>query len=200
MEVTIKISPKARRWRLSVNAEAEAVLTVPRGTAKSAIDAVLTRHAGWIDRQKAKRQMRGEAARTLYAQNAGLHPFLGAWIALEAGKEERFYRAEAKRFFEIECHKLAAELGKKVERISVRDQKTRWGSCSGRGTLSFSWRILKAPRFVAFYLAAHECAHLAHKNHGAGFWACVAQLCPDYEAAERWLKTNGDFLRFDPWR
>lgn len=200
MEVTVKISPKARRWRLSMNAEAEAVLTVPRGTTKAAIDSVLAKHSGWIERQKARREARSEQARTHYANNPGLAPFLGRWIALKAGQEERFYRAEAKRFFEAECADLADRLGKPIGRISIRDQKTRWGSCSGRGTLCFSWRLVKAPIGVARYLAAHECAHLAHPNHGVGFWACVAELCPDYLAAEKWLKTNGDFLRFDPWR
>jgi len=85
--------------------------------------------------------------------------------------------------------------GKKVQRISVRDAKTRWGSCSADGRLSFSWRLVMAPENVLDYVAAHEVAHLAHMNHSDQYWAHLAEIFPDFKVAEIWLKKNGPSLR-----
>jgi predicted metal-dependent hydrolase len=76
----------------------------------------------------------------------------------------------------------------------VRDQTTRWGSCSTSGALSFSWRLVLAPPFVLDYLAAHEVAHLAHMNHGPRFWALVARTMPRHEEARNWLRKYGSNL------
>jgi predicted metal-dependent hydrolase len=85
-------------------------------------------------------------------------------------------------------------LGKKPRKISLRDTSSRWGSCSSKGHLSFSWRMVLAPREVLHYLVCHELAHLAHMNHSAKFWKQVEMLCPDYRNAERWLKYHGNSL------
>jgi len=79
-------------------------------------------------------------------------------------------------------------------RIFVRDQTTRWGSCSTTGALSFSWRLVLAPPFVLDYLAAHEVAHLAHMNHGPRFWAVVERIMPRHEEARAWLRKHGASL------
>ena len=88
----------------------------------------------------------------------------------------------------------AKEISRKYQKIIIRDNVTRWGSCSSRGTLSFCWRIAFAPRFVMEYLAAHEVAHLREMNHGKRFWHLVAQIYPNYAVAEQWLKKNGNRL------
>jgi predicted metal-dependent hydrolase len=88
----------------------------------------------------------------------------------------------------------AKRLGLKPKRIFVRDQTTRWGSCSSSGALSFSWRLVLAPPFVLDYLAAHEVAHLAHMNHGPRFWTLVARCMPRHEMARDWLRRNGASL------
>jgi hypothetical protein len=88
----------------------------------------------------------------------------------------------------------AKRLNLKPERIFVRDQTTRWGSCSTSGALSFSWRLVLAPPFVLDYLAAHEVAHLAHMNHGPRFWALVARTMPRHEEARTWLRKYGSSL------
>jgi hypothetical protein len=80
------------------------------------------------------------------------------------------------------------------KRIVVRDQTTRWGSCSSTGALSFSWRLVLAPPFVLDYLAAHEVAHLAHMNHGPRFWAVVARTMPRHQEARDWLHEHGSIL------
>lgn len=88
----------------------------------------------------------------------------------------------------------ANSLGLEPKRIVVRDQTTRWGSCSATGALSFSWRLVLAPAFVLDYLAAHEVAHLAQMNHGPRFWALVERTMPQYETARAWLRKHGASL------
>ena len=88
----------------------------------------------------------------------------------------------------------AKRLSLMPKRIVVRDQTTRWGSCSTTGALSFSWRLVLAPPFVLDYLAAHEVAHLAHMNHGPRFWAVVARTMPRHEEARDWLRQHGSSL------
>jgi predicted metal-dependent hydrolase len=88
----------------------------------------------------------------------------------------------------------AATLGKPVRSIAYKDTKSRWGSCTSEGNLSFSWRIAMAPDFVIDYLAAHEVAHLKEMNHGPDFWATCKALCPRTTEAKRWLKQNGSRL------
>jgi len=88
----------------------------------------------------------------------------------------------------------AKRLNLTPKRIFVRDQTTRWGSCSTSGALSFSWRLVLAPPFVLDYLAAHEVAHLAHMNHGPRFWSLVARTMPRHEEARNWLRKHGSSL------
>lgn len=88
----------------------------------------------------------------------------------------------------------AARLKLRPKRITVRDQRSRWGSCSTTGALSFSWRLILAPTDVLDYVAAHEVAHLAEMNHGPRFWALVKKTMPEMESAQDWLKLNGASL------
>jgi predicted metal-dependent hydrolase len=81
-----------------------------------------------------------------------------------------------------------------VRRICVRNQRSRWGSCSRRGTISLNWRLVQAPPFVRDYLILHELAHLKEMNHSRRFWREVAVLCPDYLQAERWLKAHRELV------
>ena len=82
----------------------------------------------------------------------------------------------------------------RVKRISIRDQSSRWGSCTSAGSLSFSWRLILAPPYVLDYLAAHEVAHLVEMNHSARFWKVVAKVCNHVERAKTWLDTHGNDL------
>ena len=78
--------------------------------------------------------------------------------------------------------------------MTVRNQRSRWGSCSRRGTISLNWRLIQAPVFVRDYLILHELAHLKEMNHSRRFWREVARLCPDFAQAERWLKEHASLL------
>lgn len=88
----------------------------------------------------------------------------------------------------------AARLGKSYERISIRDTRSRWGSCSSKGTLMYSWRLIMAPEVVLDYVAAHEVGHLAEMNHSRAYWAGVERIFGDYKFARQWLKDEGNML------
>lgn len=100
-------------------------------------------------------------------------------------------RSEAKTDLLKRVEHHGGELGCNPKRISVRDQSSRWGSCSSSGTLCFSWRLIFAPTFVLDYVAAHEVAHLREMNHSQRFWRLVRQTMPDMQRARAWLKQNG---------
>lgn len=103
-------------------------------------------------------------------------------------------KREARSDLNARVHQHANDLGLEFKSVSVRDQKSRWGSCSSTKTLSFSWRLIMAPEHVLDYVAAHEVAHLAHMNHGPDFWALVETAIPDMAVAKKWLKANGTGL------
>lgn len=103
-------------------------------------------------------------------------------------------RAEAKRRILPLAHEKAAAIGQRVTRITVRDQKSRWGSCAHGGRLSFSWRLVLAPDEVLDYVVAHEVAHLEQPNHSPAFWRVVDRLTEEREARRAWLRRHGTRL------
>lgn len=92
------------------------------------------------------------------------------------------------------AHQLAGRLGRKLGRISLRDGRSRWGSCNARGDMAFSWRLVLAPAPVLAYVVAHEVAHMAELNHSPRFWAVVAELAGDTAAEQAWLREQGSRL------
>ena len=102
-----------------------------------------------------------------------------------------FLVAEAKRELVSASRRYADAMETKFTRVSIRDQKSRWGSCSAGGVLSYSWRLILAPDFVLDYVAAHEVAHLREMNHGPKFWRLVLTHCPHARTAKQWLKAHG---------
>jgi predicted metal-dependent hydrolase len=105
-----------------------------------------------------------------------------------------YLKREAKADLEIASKRAAGVLGVSLKRVSIRDQSSRWGSCSTTGVLSYSWRLILAPPFVLDYLAAHEVAHLVEMNHSRAFWRVVARICPDMDRAKTWLDAHGTAL------
>jgi hypothetical protein len=106
--------------------------------------------------------------------------------------------AEAHRDLRVRVAWHARQMGVRARRISLRDQTSRWGSCSANGFLSFSWRLIFAPSYVLDYVAAHEVAHLREMNHGPRFWSLVERSVPHLERAKRWLRQEGaDLHRYD---
>jgi predicted metal-dependent hydrolase len=106
-------------------------------------------------------------------------------------------RLEARREIEARARAKAEQIGKRVTRIILRDTTSRWGSCSTDGQLSFSWRLIFAPRHVLDYVISHEVAHLKEMNHGPRFWALCRDLCRNIVGAREWLDQNGtDLYRY----
>jgi len=105
-----------------------------------------------------------------------------------------FLKREAKRDLEAASRRYAALLGVGVKRIAVRDQSSRWGSCTAGGVLSYSWRLILAPPYVLDYLAAHEVAHLVEMNHSRKFWRVIDGMCPEWRRAKGWLNAQGAAL------
>jgi predicted metal-dependent hydrolase len=103
-------------------------------------------------------------------------------------------RREARAALSERAQAHAAQLGKKIRRIQIRDTRSRWGSCSRDGALSFSWRLILAPPSILDYVAAHECAHLLHLNHSLAYWRALAGLGVDERAARAWFEANGAAL------
>jgi predicted metal-dependent hydrolase len=105
-----------------------------------------------------------------------------------------FFKREARRILAERTVELAARIGARPARISIRDTQSRWGSCSTERSLSFSWRLILAPPFVLDYVVAHEVAHMRHMNHGPRFWKLVGLLTSEADAAQEWLGVNGPLL------
>lgn len=108
---------------------------------------------------------------------------------------ERHLRELAGRELPQRLRELAGRHGFTVSRVTVRNQRSRWGSCSRRGTVSLNWRLIQTPDFVRDYICLHELAHLREMNHSGRFWREIERLCPDYARAEQWLKLHSDLLR-----
>jgi hypothetical protein len=106
-------------------------------------------------------------------------------------------RANARAEIEQVVLEQARRMNAKPKVISIRDQRTRWGSCSSRGNLAFNWRLVMAPPAVLQYVVVHELAHIFELNHSKDFWDIVAKYFPDYKKARTWLRKNASSLRVD---
>jgi predicted metal-dependent hydrolase len=177
--VEVRRSQRARRWRLEVPWGEPARLTVPRSMSHADVDRVLAENRSWIEGQRRKQVPR-----------LGLDPLVvsasEAWIA-------------AREVISAAVEEEASRLGVAYRRIRVADQRTRWGSCSSAGTLSFSWRLVLAPLAVLDYVVVHELCHLRVPNHSPRFWTLVEHARPGWREQRAWLRKHGpELLAFRP--
>jgi len=114
---------------------------------------------------------------------------------LAEGILERWYRQQARAVITGAIELYKTKMGVDYQTLSIKDQKTRWGSCSNKGNLNFSWRLILAPKYALDYVVVHELAHLRQMNHSTKFWKIVQMFYPEYEQAETWLKENGVSLK-----
>ncbi len=217
--VRLRRHRQARRYTLRILAATrEVVLTIPpRGTLKEARE-FAQKHGGWIAARLGRLPEAMPFAHGAVVPLRGLPHRIAhrrgargtVWTELDGSGERLlcvcgeaphidrrigdFLRREAKRELEAASRRHADELGVTIKRVVVRDQASRWGSCSTSGALSYSWRLILAPSFVLNYLAAHEVAHLVEMNHSPRFWRLVTRLCPGHERAKVWLDVNGSDL------
>jgi predicted metal-dependent hydrolase len=210
----VRRAPRAKRVRVAVEPDGTvAVLLPPRGTERDAAAAVRELRP-WIERR-----VREAAARTdRMARPPGVVPYLGEELRLlpEAGRTrvhrrgdvllvpgaaalhaeavERWYRRAARAEVAPRLDEAVAALGRSYTALTIRNQRTRWGSCSSTGAMSFNWRLLLAPEDVLDYVVWHEACHLVHMDHSPRFWGLLAEHRPGYRAQQRWLKANGAAL------
>jgi len=174
MDVELRRSKRARKWRIEVTPRG-ARMVVPLRMPKREVDLVLERNRAWIERELAQR------VHVLGLERCGLSEADGRALVAE-------------RAAEIAAREAAA-LTVTFTRIVVRDQRTRWGSCSTTGALSFNWRLALAPPEVLDYIVVHEICHLLEHNHGARFWALVQERRPGYRVQADWLSRHGHELQ-----
>lgn len=207
----LRESARARRMTLRVDAGRGLVqVVIPVGVSEAEARRFVTRHGDWV---------RGRLAAlppALPFTAGAVVPVLGTdheirhtpdlvggtrradGVILVGGRAEHVARrvqdyltAEARRELAARARAKAVLLGARVAAVTVRDTRSRWGSCSATGRLSFSWRLILTPEAVLDYVVAHEVAHLKEMNHSARFWAVCARLTPGVEAPRAWLKANG---------
>jgi hypothetical protein len=216
MPLLVVRNPRARRYLLRMRPDGTARVTIPRGGSMAAAREFVDRNLLWLERQWQQIQARPRHSAAWHIGSKVL--FRGELISLELagpggfrlGPEvlpmsepganlrpalEKHLRQLAARELPARLAELAGLHGFAVQRVVVRNQRSRWGSCSARGVISLNWRLIQTPAHVRDYIILHELAHLRHMNHSSRFWQEVKRLCPDFEAAERWLKDNREMLR-----
>ncbi|MCP1198988.1 M48 family metallopeptidase [Notoacmeibacter sp. MSK16QG-6] len=219
LPLAIHRNPRARRLILRIVPGGRSLrVTAPPQVSQREIDAFLARNAGWLaerlDRHDGctlsnggELSFRGKTYRIAHSGKLRGLPQLNDDEAAEptlvvhgpeAALRKRigdFLRREAEAMMVPLARRHARTLGRPIKAVRFRDTRSRWGSCTADGTLSFSWRIMMAPDFVIDYLVAHEVAHLAEMNHGPRFWAQCRDLCPRVDEAKAWLKEHGGRLQ-----
>ena len=213
-KIIIRRRLNARGLKLSVNRAGQVVLSLPFFYPKPLALAFVKKHQDWITAQRARLKSTlhfasGQTVSVL-GQPLLICHFPGAHFATHiAGSELHvsgdaafihrrvtdFIRRETGDYIGRRAPELAAKIDQKINRITLKDTTSRWGSCSGQKNLNFCWRLGLAPLFVLDYIIAHEVAHLAEMNHGPRFWRLVSHLTDDRSRAEIWLRRHGPTLR-----
>jgi len=207
----LTVSRRAKRLTLRLDSGTGQVrVVVPESVPEAEAARFVARHADWV-----RRRLAALPPRRPFSHGA-LVPYLGVrhrichdpahrrpverahGAFLVGGRPEHLsrrltdhLRAEARRELSERAHRKAEAIRRRIAGLTVRDTRSRWGSCSARGRLNFSWRLILAPEPVLDYVVAHEVAHLDEMNHGPRFWSLVERLHPDVDGARRWLRANG---------
>lgn len=210
----VRRHPRAKRMILRVNTKGEGVvITVPKHLDPDDGLDMARRQSAWITEHLDR-----VGERTPFADGASV-PFLGRDHLIRHRPEERgtvwldgceihvagnaehlsrrvtdWMKKQARSRITTLAHDKAERLEKDLKRITIRDTRTRWGSCSFKGCLSFSWRLILTPQSVLDYVVAHEVSHLAHMDHSKNFWRTVDTLTGDAQASRDWLSTHGGAL------
>ncbi|MBK5933277.1 M48 family metallopeptidase [Rhodovulum imhoffii] len=208
LEVTLRRSARARRMSLRISRfDGRVTLTLPLHAPRSEGLAFLRDKESWIREHLRARpaELRVGIGAEIPVEGVVLRLVPGTGHAAvrrgpgrlevpaaQAGARVRAYlKTLARERLSAAVTRHADHLGAVPGRLTLRDTRSRWGSCSSRGDLMFSWRLVMAPPAVLDYVAAHEVAHLKEMNHSPAFWALVARLCPDHAEHRIWLRENG---------
>lgn len=220
VDVAVRESTRARRARVVVDGTGSVEVVVPRGTADRVVDGLIERHGGWIVDHVARAHERRARRSSLGLARPGFVPLQGAWVRVVRGPGRRavaelrdgrlvvqgrevdaeavilrWYRRVARERIGAAVEREAERLAVAPGPLSIRDQRSRWGSCSRLGGLSLSWRLLLAPPEVLDYVVVHELCHLVQPNHSPAFWSLVDQALPGWRDQAAWLRDHGQELR-----
>jgi len=212
IEVTVKRSARARRLTLRVSRlDGRVTVTSPLRTKDRDISAFVSENENWI------RKHANKVSDHVRVEDGVDLPLLGTLRRVRAAETKRIVvgaeeivvpgpadtlaprlqahlRALARSELAFASDHYAERLGHGYSKLTIRDTRSRWGSCSSAGALMYSWRLILAPAEVLAYVAAHEVAHLAQMSHSPAFWDTVLRIHGDYNAPRRWLKTQGHRL------
>lgn len=207
--LSLRRSARARRISLRVSGlDGLVTLTIPHGVSEAEALAFAHARADWLRGHLAGQPgqvhvgigcdlpVEGETLRIVSGEGRRIRCEAGQLrvpgpVARVPARLEGWLKARARDRLAAASDHYARLLGRRYARLALRDTRSRWGSCSTQGTLSYSWRLILAPPVVLDYVAAHEVAHLAQMNHSPAFWAEVARLMPDYETPRAWLRHEG---------
>jgi predicted metal-dependent hydrolase len=168
--------PRARRYVLRVRPDGSVRVTLPRWGSRRQAESFAAGQHHWIEKQRARMVK------------------LRAAVPAPDAAEVRRLRELASTELPGQLRQLAARHGLSVAKISIRNQRSRWGSCSPRGHICLNWRLIQMPAFVREYVLIHELMHLRRLDHSRKFWKLVAEACPDYRQARRWLLDHREAL------
>lgn len=216
MQYELRISSRSRHIKIRVEHPDKVVVSAPPRTPQRMIDQFVAQSESWISTQLAKlkhKQQFGETADTLtifgitYQKQITLASDRPIGIAIinkiltvnpvqltdasTAAEIKRFLKSTAEKYIMPRTQQLAKTMGIAYGSITLRAQKTRWGSCSSQGNLNFNWRLVHCPTPVIDYVIIHELAHRRHMNHSDRFWQLVAQYDPEHRVHRGWLKRQG---------
>jgi len=217
-EFVLVRSERARAYRLTLRRDGIAQVTVPRRGSEREARVFFEEHRDWLERARARHARRpqptefwtigtpvlwrGEMVEIRIAASddrpraclaADVFPVPSLDGDLRAALEAQFAR-RARIELPARAWELAAETGSDMKQVTVRNQRSRWGSCSAGGTVSLNWRLVQTPDSVRDYIIYHELMHLREMNHSSRFWQHVAEVCAWWREAERWLKRNGSLV------
>ncbi len=212
VELTLRRSLRARRISLRVSGlDGMVTLTLPRGVSEGeALDFAQTK-GDWLRAQLRKRPelvaVSWDTTLPVEGQMLRIEPGTGRRVLplgdslcvpgpdhSVASRLQAFLKTLARDRLATASDRYAAALGRSYTRLTLRDTRSRWGSCTTAGALMYSWRLIMAPPDVLDYVAAHEVAHLQEMNHSPAFWSLVRELCPHYAEPRQWLRENGGDL------
>ncbi len=180
INLTCRIIPASRRSiSIRITPQKEILVRVPEWVSYRQLDALLCEKKDWI--LKTWQSIPDPPVLTVREQN-------------QIAALEKRYRRAAHEYIPARVAYFQQFTGGRYDKITIRDQKTRWGSCSSNGTLSFNYRLMLAPPKILDYVVVHELCHLKHMNHSPAFWQAVEDVLPDYRERKQWLKEHGSEL------
>ncbi len=207
MPIEYRKRPNARRYILRVNAAGDGgCVTIPRGGSLAEARSFARRNTRWLEtrlrqRRESASELVGSGKILFRGEEIDVHtsnpflPFSPNGGAIDAAQLKRALWRLAQKELPARVGELAAQHGLAVKRVSVRDQRSRWGSCSARGVVSLNWRLVQTPEFVRDYIIVHELMHLREMNHSSRYWKLVYAAFPRTDEAEKWLKQHAGLLR-----